>query len=151
MINIYLAGPININLDQDTIKIEDSSLNWRKEIKKIIINDDITFLDPILNSISIIEKIENKEDFIDMKQNIFEKDMELINKTDVVICNLMEFNIGYPCIGTFIEIGIFLEKRKKVYIISDNSKIKMNPMLSKCFIFTDIYCLVKKFKEDLKI
>ncbi len=150
---VYLAGPIRVT-DQETYL--DYDINWRNEL----INhyheqrSDVRFYNPV--NINLAEYCKrNKLDYLDRKtlNYAFTNDMRMILSSDMCIANIIPFSKdNYPCFGTISEIGMFVEKKKEVIIICEQSikdKLATNPMYITCTLCASLEEAIDELDKKL--
>jgi nucleoside 2-deoxyribosyltransferase len=59
---------------------------------------------------------------LDVWQSIYEKDIAMMERCDIIIANLTPFGGASADAGTLIEVGWFLGKRKPIFAYSNNSE-----------------------------
>jgi len=59
----------------------------------------------------------------------YRTDLDLIDRSDIVVANLLPMADGYPSIGTLFEIGYSRAKGKLIFIVAD-AKRKEHPFLA---------------------
>jgi len=93
MVNIYLAGPI-------TDCTEEQAIVWRRAIKNFIKNKKVKWFDPVEFEVDITNHNE-----------LVEKDLKYLFKSDLVVCNMWK-----PGIGTAME--LVYAKLKNIPVLS---------------------------------
>jgi nucleoside 2-deoxyribosyltransferase len=138
---IYLAGPIRTLVDGT---LHEYDLSWRDEVKRVLEQYNIECLDPTETSRQL-GKIEFSRD---MCTKLRSRDISLLNKTDVLLVNLLPHTIDkYNCYGTLVEIGYCQALNIPVFIVAEEQLIERlicNPMFSSCKFFTNLVDAVQQ-------
>ncbi len=111
----YLAGPIR--------GIEDYV--WRKSFSQEY-QDELICLTP---SDIVTMDLQRLRSFGPAAYMTYKTDLDLINRSELVIVNLLPMSTGYPAIGTLFELGYARAKNKLIFIVAD-AKRKEHPFLA---------------------
>jgi nucleoside 2-deoxyribosyltransferase len=108
---VYLAGPIR--------GVEDYV--WRKQFVdrfndsfNYLIPSDIVLKDGITNP-TAIDKLRN---FKPLGYMTYRTDLDMIQRSDMVVMNLLPMETGYPAMGTLFELGYARALNKFIVIIA---------------------------------
>jgi nucleoside 2-deoxyribosyltransferase len=83
------------------------------------LNEDIETAAKTLNEASLNEASDNASG---VWQSIYEKDIAMMERSDIIIANLTPFGGASADAGTLIEVGWFLGQRKPIFGYSNNSE-----------------------------
>ncbi len=112
---VYLAGPIR--------GIEDYI--WRRQIVKEY-QDELVFHIP---SDIVTMDISKLRKFGPASYMTYRTDLDLIDRSEMVIANLLPMADGYPAIGTLFELGYARAKGKLIFLVADGKR-KEHPFLA---------------------
>jgi nucleoside 2-deoxyribosyltransferase len=112
---IYLAGPIR--------GVEDYV--WRKAFVEEYKNE-LTFRIP---SDVVTMDMSKLRKFGPSAYMTYRTDLDLIDRSDIIVANLLPMVEGYPAIGTLFEIGYARAKNKLIFILAFD-KQKEHPFLA---------------------
>jgi nucleoside 2-deoxyribosyltransferase len=111
----YLAGPIR--------GIEDYA--WRKSFSEEY-KDELVCLIPFDISLLATGK---QPGFRPGGYMAYRTDLDLVDRSDILVANLLPMADGYPATGTLFEIGYARAKGKLIFIVAD-AKRKEHPFLA---------------------
>jgi|SRR5208283_2344435 len=111
----YLAGPIR--------GVEDYV--WRKAMTEEYANE-LVFRIP---SDIVTMDLTKLRKFGPASYMTYRTDLDLIDRSDMVIANLLPMADGYPAIGSLIEIGYARAKNKLIFVVADGVR-KEHPFLA---------------------
>ena len=112
---IYLCGPIRGAHDYV----------WRKQFVEEY-KDELTFRIP---SDVVTMDVEKLRKFGPAAYMTYRTDLDLIDRSDMLVANLLPMAEGYPAIGSLFEIGYARAKGKLIFIVADNTR-KCHPFLA---------------------
>jgi len=141
MKTIYLGGSIaGISYDQATI--------WRNRVRKLLTKDFQVFqiLDPMRDKehLSDIELLDI--DHTTRPEDIFNRDMSDIDKSDIILCNLMTKSLG-----SLFENGYAYAKHKPVILVIDEDYIGHPFLMTPSrYVTTDIDKAVMYINTNLR-
>ena len=113
--SVYLAGPI---------RSQDDYI-WRKRFTEEYMNE-LVFRIP---SDIITMDLNKLRKFGPASYMTYRTDLDLIDRSDMVVANLLPMDTGYPAIGTLFEIGYARAKGKLIFIVADGKR-KEHPFLA---------------------
>jgi nucleoside 2-deoxyribosyltransferase len=111
----YLCGPIR----------DDRDYLWRKEFVEEY-EGRMQFRIP---SDIITDDLSKLSRFSPASYMTYRTDLDLIDRSDILVANLLPMADGYPAIGSLFEIGYARAKGKLIFIVAD-SKRKEHPFLA---------------------
>jgi nucleoside 2-deoxyribosyltransferase len=119
---VYLAGPIRDECDYIWRKefVEEYAGKFLFRIPSDIITSDITKAN--------LEKGKLRK-FGPAAYMTYRTDLDLIDRSDVIVANLLPMASGYPAIGSLFEIGYARAKGKLIFIVADDKR-KAHPFLA---------------------
>lgn len=112
---VYLAGPIRGTEDYV----------WRKKFVEEY-EDELSFLIPFDNA---VVQTNLQPGFKPGGYMAYRMDLDLIDRSDMLVANLLPMADGYPAIGTLFEIGYARAKGKLIFIVADSIR-KQHPFLA---------------------
>jgi|SRR5208282_4005121 len=112
---VYLAGPIRG--EQDYV--------WRKQF----VNEYENEMQFRIPSDIITMDMNKLRNFGPAAYMTYRTDLDLIDRSEIVVANLLPMADGYPAIGTLFEIGYARAKGKLIFIVAD-AKRKEHPFLA---------------------
>jgi nucleoside 2-deoxyribosyltransferase len=112
---IYLAGPIRGIQDYE----------WRKQFVEEY-KKELTFRVPFD---SALIQTKSQPGFKPGGYMAYRMDLDLVDRSDMVVANLLPMADGYPAIGTLFEIGYARAKGKLIFIVADEQR-KQHPFLA---------------------
>jgi nucleoside 2-deoxyribosyltransferase len=112
---VYLAGPIR--------GVEDYL--WRKDFVEEY-KYELTFRIP---SDVITMDMSKLRKFGPAAYMTYRTDLDLIDRSDIIVANLLPMAEGYPAIGTLFEVGYARAKNKLIFILAFD-KQKEHPFLA---------------------
>jgi nucleoside 2-deoxyribosyltransferase len=114
--SVYLAGAIRT--EQDYV--------WRKDFVREFKNK---FLFRIPSDIITMGVNKGMGQFNPTAYMTYRTDIDLIDRSEIVVANLLPMADGYPSIGTLFEVGYARAKGKLLFIVAD-AKRKEHPFLA---------------------
>lgn len=119
---VYLAGPIRTEADY----------RWRKEFVAEY-EGELQFRIPSDILSKDVKKANQKDGnlrkFGPAAYMTYRTDLDLIERSDMIVANLLPMAEGYPAIGTLFEIGYARAKGKLIFIVADEVR-KAHPFLA---------------------
>jgi nucleoside 2-deoxyribosyltransferase len=98
---------------------------WRKQFVEEY-KDELLFRIP---SDLVTRDISKLRKFGSAAYMTYRTDLDLIDRSDIVVANLLPMASGYPSMGTMFEIGYSRAKGKLIFIIAD-AKRKEHPFVA---------------------
>ena len=119
---VYLAGPIRNEDDYIWRKqfVEEYAGKLQFRIPSDILTHDITSANTANGKL---------RSFAPAAYMTYRTDLDLIDRSDIVVANLLPMADGYPAIGTLVEIGYSRAKGKLIFIVADEIR-KQHPFLA---------------------
>jgi nucleoside 2-deoxyribosyltransferase len=112
MSNLYLAGAIRDDHVED--------VKWRTDVAFAL--SDFHILNPLVGKRYDPTHGWVMHDKVRATGDIFvHRDLAMIHKADVMLANLSALTVGYPCIGTLMELGIAMERRLLTVVVGPYS------------------------------
>jgi nucleoside 2-deoxyribosyltransferase len=112
---VYLAGPIRGV--EDYIWRKSFSTEYQKELICRIPSDIVTM------------DLARLRSFGPAAYMTYKTDLDLIDRSELVVANLLPMSEGYPAIGTLFELGYARAKNKLIFIVADQKR-KEHPFLA---------------------